>query len=157
MPGLIRAMNVLRQYPEDEYASAIERLTTRLAPEGVLVEGTSAPSGRLLTANLWRRTAGGVVHDGVVVSVNLQRPWAAREIQSVLPKNWIHRCQPGSELDRWFALWADIVRELRDPRAQHRTARGVFTQAAHRLHERGERVDLRPALLARGYLLTRWQ
>ena len=156
-PGLIRAMNVLRQYPEEEYDDARQRLTDVLAPNGVLLEGTSSPSGRLLTANLWCRDGSGDVgHRGVVLSVNLRRRWTPREVQTVLPKNWIHKCEPGSDLDRWFAEWERAVQELRDPRAQHRTARGVFVQAAHRLREQGNNVDLRPSLLARGFLMTRW-
>lgn len=155
-PGLIRAMNVLRQYPEAEYDGARNLLTGALAAHGVLLEGTSSPSGRLLAANLWRRSESEVVHDGVVLSVNLRRPWAPRELQAVLPKNWIHKCEPGSDLDRWFAHWERAVEEVRDPRAQHRTARGVFVRAAHVMREQGADVDLRPSLLARGFLIARW-
>ena len=155
-PGLIRAMNVLRQYPEAEYDSARRLLMTSLCEGGVLLEGTSSPSGRLLTANLWRRVDGGDRHDGVVLSVNLQRPWTPRELQTVLPKNWIHRCAPSSEIDRWFGDWDHIVSDLRDPRAPRRTRRGIFTQAAHRLREQGAQLDLRASLLTRGFLITRW-
>lgn len=39
-PVLIRAANVLRQYDEGEVAAVWQRLCARLAPDGLLVEGT---------------------------------------------------------------------------------------------------------------------
>jgi hypothetical protein len=46
-PVLIRAMNVLRQYDESEVDNAWSVLRQRLAPGGVLVEGTCDELGRL--------------------------------------------------------------------------------------------------------------
>ncbi len=45
-PGLVRAANVLRQYPEPAVAEAWERMQRRLAPGGFLVEGTCDELGR---------------------------------------------------------------------------------------------------------------
>ncbi len=45
-PALIRAANVLRQYDEEQVAAVWERLRARLAPEGLLVEGTCDEIGR---------------------------------------------------------------------------------------------------------------
>jgi hypothetical protein len=45
-PLLIRAANVLRQYDEDQVADVWRRLTARLAPGGLLVEGTCDEIGR---------------------------------------------------------------------------------------------------------------
>ena len=45
-PVLIRAANVLRQYDEDEVAAVWARLCARLAPGGLLVEGTCDEIGR---------------------------------------------------------------------------------------------------------------
>ncbi|MCO5993219.1 class I SAM-dependent methyltransferase [Actinoallomurus rhizosphaericola] len=45
-PTLVRAFNVLRQYGEGEAWAAWERLCAGLAPDGVLVEGTCAETGR---------------------------------------------------------------------------------------------------------------
>ena len=85
--GLIRAMNVLRQYEEHEHGPAMDVMARQLADGGLLLEGTSTPSGRLFTANLWRRIDGELVPLGVVLSVNLRRAWEPRELQTVLPKN----------------------------------------------------------------------
>jgi hypothetical protein len=45
-PAMIRAANVLRQYDEDEVAAVWSRLCGRLAPGGLLVEGTCDEIGR---------------------------------------------------------------------------------------------------------------
>ena len=45
-PVLLRAVNVLRQYPEPEVAGAWRTMTDRLAPGGLLVEGTCDELGR---------------------------------------------------------------------------------------------------------------
>ena len=46
-PAVIRAANVLRQYDEGEVAAAWESMLKRLAPGGLLVEGTSNEVGRV--------------------------------------------------------------------------------------------------------------
>lgn len=46
-PAVIRAANVLRQYGEGEVARAWESMLARLAPGGLLVEGTSNEVGRV--------------------------------------------------------------------------------------------------------------
>jgi len=45
-PALVRAFNVLRQYSEAEVAGAWTTMTARLAPGGLLVEGTCDELGR---------------------------------------------------------------------------------------------------------------
>jgi len=46
-PQLVRALNVLRQYPEDAAPAAWDRLRRGLAPGGVIVEGTCDELGRV--------------------------------------------------------------------------------------------------------------
>jgi SAM-dependent methyltransferase len=45
-PTVIRALNVLRQYPEPEVAAAWRAMRKRLAPGGLLIEGTCDEIGR---------------------------------------------------------------------------------------------------------------
>ena len=52
-PVLIRAMNVLRQYDEAEVPAAWSRAAARLAPGGLLVDGTCDELGRTFPGN-WR-------------------------------------------------------------------------------------------------------
>ncbi|MDQ1530099.1 MAG: hypothetical protein QOE37_204 [Microbacteriaceae bacterium] len=46
-PAIIRAMNVLRQYEEAEAPAAWQRMAARLAPGGLLLDGTSNETGRI--------------------------------------------------------------------------------------------------------------
>ncbi|ARC55891.1 hypothetical protein AS850_02210 [Frondihabitans sp. 762G35] len=46
-PAVIRALNVLRQYDEADVGEAWALMTSRLAPDGVLVEGTCNEVGRV--------------------------------------------------------------------------------------------------------------
>ena len=53
----IRAFNVLRQYEEADVFPAWERMAGSVLPGGLLVEGTSNPTGGIWAANVLRRSA----------------------------------------------------------------------------------------------------
>ncbi|WP_037608462.1 methylase [Streptacidiphilus rugosus] len=102
-PLLIRAANVLRQYDEDQVADAWARLCARLAPDGLLVEGTCDEIGR---RQAWvalgpegPRTLTLAAH-----LATLERP---SELAERLPKALIHRNVPG---ERVHALLRDLDR-----------------------------------------------
>jgi hypothetical protein len=104
-PAVIRAMNVLRQYDEDDVPDAWQTMGARLAPGGMLFEGTCdeigriaswvdvAPNGRPVRFTLSLRLAG------------LERPSVVAER---LPKALIHRNVPG---ERIHDLLAALDRE----------------------------------------------
>ena len=146
---VVRAMNVLRQYDESAHADAIARLGRALHDGGLLLEGTSSPTGRLLTANVYRRHDRELVHDGLLLAPNLAREWTPRELQTVLPKNFVHGCAPGSKLDEFFGRWE---RAYDDARRRGLPARAAFTASADEL---GEAVDRNPSAIRRGFLLVR--
>ncbi|MGR4882678.1 class I SAM-dependent methyltransferase [Streptomyces sp. LARHCF249] len=90
-PALIRAANVLRQYDEEQVAAVWERLCARLAPDGLLVEGTCDEIGR---RHVWvalgpegARTVTFATRLG-----SLERP---SDLAERLPKALIHRNVPG--------------------------------------------------------------
>ncbi|MGC5345753.1 class I SAM-dependent methyltransferase [Streptomyces sp. DT171] len=90
-PVLIRAANVLRQYDEGEVAAVWQRLCARLAPDGLLVEGTCDEIGR---RHVWvalgpegPRTVTFATRLG-----SLDRP---SDLAERLPKALIHRNVPG--------------------------------------------------------------
>ncbi|ALC22357.1 class I SAM-dependent methyltransferase [Streptomyces pristinaespiralis] len=90
-PSLIRAANVLRQYDESEVAAVWARLCGRLAPGGLLVEGTCDEIGR---RHVWvalgpegPRTVTFATRLG-----SLERP---SDLAERLPKALIHRNVPG--------------------------------------------------------------
>jgi hypothetical protein len=149
--GVIRAMNVLRQYDERDHADAVAAMGAGLAPNGLLIEGTSSPSGRLLTANLYRHRSGSVAFDGLLMAPNPRRPWEPRDLQTVLPKNWIHRCEPDSHLDRLFGVFQ---RSVEFSRRAGLDSSGIARRAVADLDQAGFRCDRRPALLRRSLFVV---
>ncbi|GAB3275862.1 class I SAM-dependent methyltransferase [Microbacterium lacusdiani] len=104
-PAVIRAFNVLRQYEERDVPGAWERMTARLAPGGVLVEGTCDEIGRLCS---WIDVdaAGAAVRFTISLRLaDLERPGVVAER---LPKALIHRNVPG---ERIHGLLAALDRE----------------------------------------------
>jgi hypothetical protein len=96
---LIRAANVLRQYPEDEVPAAWARLCGRLAADGLLVEGTCDEIGR---RQVW--VALGPEGPRTVTFAarlaGLERPG---ELAERLPKALIHRNVPGEPVHAFLA------------------------------------------------------
>jgi hypothetical protein len=149
--AVIRAMNVLRQYPEGEYAGSIAVLSQSLGEGGLLLEGTSDPPGRLMAFNLFRREGGNLACDGLVFFARLRHPFEPRLLQAVLPKNHIHHAPPGSALDRFFGDWEQCWRRARGPSADDPRLR--FALAARLLlTDCSYPVDPRSNLLRRGFL-----
>ncbi|GAA4988892.1 class I SAM-dependent methyltransferase [Kineococcus glutinatus] len=106
-PVLVRAFNVLRQYPEEDVAGAWELLRSRLAPGGVLVDGTCDEVGRRAA---WIALDAGRGPRSLTLSVRLgglQRP---SEVAERLPKALIHRNVPGEGVHDYLraldAAWA---------------------------------------------------
>ena len=93
-PAVIRAFNVLRQYDEQDVAGAWARMTSRLAPGGVLVEGTCDEIGRICS---WVDvTADGPQRLTISLRLaDLERPGIVAER---LPKALIHRNVPGERV-----------------------------------------------------------
>ncbi|GAB7049820.1 class I SAM-dependent methyltransferase [Catenuloplanes indicus] len=128
-PVVVRAFNVLRQYPEAEVAAAWGLIVSRLAPGGVLVEGTCDEPGRL-AAWIALDAAGPRTLTLAARLANLDTPATLAER---LPKALIHRNVPGEPVhaliraldDGWrdaapFAVfgprqrWMRAVRAVRD-------------------------------------------
>lgn len=93
-PAVIRAFNVLRQYDEADVAGAWALMAGRLAPGGLLVEGTCDELGRVAS---WV----GLGHEGPrTFTISLRR--SGLETPSIvaerLPKALIHRNVPGERV-----------------------------------------------------------
>jgi SAM-dependent methyltransferase len=111
-PLVIRAANVLRQYPQADVAPAWATMSRRLAPGGLLVEGTCdelgrlaawvalaapprtspAPPGRPAPAG---EAADPPVPESLTLSVDLARLGRPSDVAPRLPKALIHRNVPG--------------------------------------------------------------
>lgn len=99
-PAVVRAFNVLRQYDEGEVADAWATMAGRLAPEGLLVEGTCDEIGRIAT---WAAIGPDAAPRTLTVSLRLaglQHPSIAAER---LPKALIHRNVPGERVHAYLA------------------------------------------------------
>ncbi|MFL0412193.1 class I SAM-dependent methyltransferase [Microbacterium paludicola] len=94
-PAVIRAFNVLRQYDEQDVPGAWNRMTARLAPGGVLVEGTCDEIGRVCS---WIDVCADGSPARLTISLrlaDLERPSIVAER---LPKALIHRNVPGERI-----------------------------------------------------------
>ncbi|MBC8993602.1 class I SAM-dependent methyltransferase, partial [Micromonospora chalcea] len=93
-PALVRAFNVLRQYDESEVADAWHTVTGRLAPGGLLVEGTCDELGRLGSWVLLDATGPLTL----TLSAKLTTLESPATLAERLPKALIHRNVPGERI-----------------------------------------------------------
>ncbi|MEZ4321510.1 MAG: class I SAM-dependent methyltransferase [Myxococcota bacterium] len=151
----IRAMNVLRQYPEDAVDDAYRTMLALLVPGGLLAEGTSNPSGSRMVVNLVHRAEpGSPSRRRVLFSANLRHALESpRELQPVLPKDLIHRVVPGEPIHDFMEAWERAW--LQTHPAATFGSRVHFAAAGHALMAARGDVEHRPSLLRQGYLVWR--
>lgn len=97
-PVVVRAFNVLRQYDESQVGEAWGRVIDRLAPDGLLVDGTCDEIGRRAT---WVAVA---AEGPVSLTISqrlggLERP---SDVAERLPKILIHRNVPGERIHAYL-------------------------------------------------------
>ncbi|OKI71077.1 SAM-dependent methyltransferase [Micromonospora sp. CB01531] len=102
-PALVRAFNVLRQYDESEVADAWRTVIERLAPGGLLVEGTCDELGRLGSWVLLDATGPRTL----TLAAKLTTLDSPAQLAERLPKALIHRNVPGERIH-------DLIRALDD-------------------------------------------
>lgn len=109
-PAVIRAFNVLRQYDEVEVAPAWALMSARLAPDGMLVEGTCDELGRVCT---WIEVGPDAVPRSLTVSLRLAGLDSPAIAAERLPKALIHRNVQGEGVHAFFsALETQWVRAV---------------------------------------------
>lgn len=157
LPGehvrLIRAFNVLRQYEERDVQPAWEQMARGVLPGGLLIEGTSNPTGGIWAANLLRRAAGGWVQEALVFFTNFHTGFDPELFQTILPKNYIHRVLPGEPIGEFFAAWKAAWAETSPARSWG--LRQWFALSAAGLVRRGYDILLRRKWLHKGWLIWR--
>jgi hypothetical protein len=149
---LIRAYNVLRQYEENAVIDALDTMAQALEIGGLLIEGTSTPSGRIVAFDVYRKTAPDTLtHQELVFGTNFREAIDPVQFQAILPKRLIHHAQdeaPSAFFDAWRRSQA-IARGagLTDVRSQ-------WLATAQILRERfGYAIDRRERLTRRGFLV----
>lgn len=146
-PNLVRAFNVLRQYPEDAVPAAWQRLLSGLAPGGLLVDGTCDELGRRCAWIL-------LDADGPRSLTLAWDPFGAEkpsDIAERLPKALIHRNVPGERIHRLLQQ-ADLAWATAAPLAPF-GPRVRWTAALKSLAAQGLDVDL-PRRRMRDNVLT---
>lgn len=104
---VIRAMNVLRQYDEEEVSAAWQLMQSRISPEGLIIEGTCDEIGRLAS---WVTldTKGPQLF---TISLRLRGLDKPSKVAERLPKALIHHNVPGEPIYQLLkdldAAWAN--------------------------------------------------
>ena len=134
-PTVVRAFNVLRQYAEEEVPAAWALVQERLAPDGLLVDGTCDEIGR-------RAAWVAVDRQGPVsLSLSLRMGGLDRpsDVAERLPKSLIHRNVPGEPV---HAFLADLDRAwARHAPQSSWGARQRFLATAAEVRERWPLLD----------------
>lgn len=148
--SLIRVMNVLRGYPPAEIPSIHARLGEALADGGLLVEGTSSPTGDVLVAHLLRKSCGALISEGLLFSTDFSCGFAPLLFRDRLPRDLRgYTCDSpvGALFAAWGAAYEDASALARDPRDR-------FVSCAERLAEQ-RRIAPLPELWREGVLVWR--
>lgn len=103
--AVIRAMNVLRQYDEQDVPDAWARMAARLAPDGLLFEGTCDEIGRVSS---WIDVDAHATPRRFTISLRLADLDHPSIVAERLPKALIHRNVVG---ERIHSLLVDLDRE----------------------------------------------
>lgn len=138
-PVLVRAFNVLRQYPEEAVAGAWATMCANLAPGGLVVDGTCDELGRLASWVLL--DAAGPV--SLTLACDPRHLPAPSQLAERLPKVLIHHNVPGQPIHTLLAAadraWAQSAgQSVFGPRARWQAmlgelrAAGVAVQAPRR-------------------------
>lgn len=149
---IMRAYNVLRQYEEQAVADALYKMSQGLVVGGLLIDGTSTPSGNIVAFDVYEKIADGTLaHRELVFGTNFRQWVTPIHFQTILPKRLIHRMQDDSPT-AFFEAWQQA---LRLAKGMGQTGqRQQWQIAAHFLHQRfGYPIDIRRRILRRGYLV----
>ena len=148
----MRVFNVLRQYEEEDFIPAYERLAEYVLPGGLMIEGTSTPFGQIWAANLARRLGeASWKMEALVLSTNFRLGFEVEEFQTILPKNYIHRMAPGEAIHDFFDAWRRSAAE--PPTAKTFGVKQWVAASAEALAKKGFKIDLHRKWLGKGWLI----
>lgn len=109
-PAIIRAFNVLRQYDEEDVPAAWAMMASRLAPGGMVVEGTCDEIGRIST---WVELGADARPRTLTISLRLAGLASPGVAAERLPKALIHRNVPGEGIHDFLqAMDAEWTRSV---------------------------------------------
>lgn len=150
---LIRCYNVLRQYDESAVIDALREMAAALEPDGLLIEGTSNPTGRIVAFDVYQKHGDDLAHQALVLGNTFRQTVEPVDFQTILPKRLIHHMRDARPL-AFFDDWRDAFTLARS--MGHGGRRQGWIAAAKLLRSRfGHPVDSRQRLIRRGYLVLR--
>jgi hypothetical protein len=151
---LIRAYNVLRQYDEAAVPDALLTMAQALEIGGLLIEGTSNPSGRIVVFDVYRKEPDASLrHLELVFGTNFKERIDPVDFQAILPKRLIHHAQDARP-SAFFDAWRQALLLARG--MGHIGIRRSWQTAMLLLRERfGYAIPPSVRLIRRGYLVLR--
>jgi hypothetical protein len=157
--NLIRAFNVLRQYDlESDCHDSHVLMCNYLNVNGILIEGTSDPFGRIWVANIIRKQIDhSLLIEALVFSTNFRDGFHIASFQQILPKNFIHRMTGRNEMiykffEDWKISYEQIGKSMKS--RFHIGVRQQFIITAKYLAEEyGYNIITRKKYLKNGFLI----
>lgn len=149
----IRAFNVLRQYQEMDVVSSWAEMGNGVIEGGILLEGTSTPSGGIWVANILRFKNKAWEKEGLVFFTNFKQTLDLNDFKAVLPKNLIHRMIPGESIFAFFQTWQSALNNTVGEKAWGN--KRWFSAAILEMSRLGVNLSTDKKLISRGFLILR--
>jgi hypothetical protein len=150
---LLRAMNVLRGYPEERVGEAHRLLGEALLPGGLLVEGSADPEGGITAVHLLRRGEAGLTREALLLHTDFTGGFAPVRFRDWLPRDLRRSVRPGTEIHALLQAWTQAWQEVRAE--GHTAPADAFAASVRLLATRDARVDAEGWLVEGGYLKVR--
>ncbi|MDX2075408.1 MAG: class I SAM-dependent methyltransferase [bacterium] len=148
---LIRAYNVLRQYDESAVTDALNTMADALCDGGLLIEGTSTPTGRIVAFDVYQKKRDALIHRQLVFGTNFRHADTPTEFQAILPKRLIHHAYD-DDVATFFRTWERGFNLARGAGMFHHRRRWGY--AGRYLHEQGGyAINTQRRIMGRGYLV----
>ncbi len=117
--AVVRAMNVLRGYREEEVEEIHAALGAGLVEGGLLLEGSTDTEGHVTVVWVMRKRSGALVREALLFHTDFTRgfsPWLFRDW---LPRDLRRRAQPGTAIHSLLAAWdSQVPGDVSDARAR---------------------------------------
>jgi hypothetical protein len=115
---VVRAMNVLRGYTEEEIDAGHRALATPLVDGGIVLEGTSDATGAVVTAWLLRRVGGDLVRERLLLLTDFSRGFGPGLFWDHLPRDLRRSAERGTRIRAFLDEWNRAFEQARATGAQ---------------------------------------